>query len=261
MRPPAYRTASGRRVVEAMSSATASTAVTGRVAVRPAVGGIGGVGVSRCRSAQVSVADGLPVPASASTSVVSSGAGTVVRRRARAGGVVPRGVSRCPAADGRRHRTLLSRGLPRSMGSGRPRRKPPVGAPGRSVKGRFCSTGARPGGRRGDLLIRSRSAARPLLTRVTVHGEPSPVLLATRDLESLEETIEIRRRRHAAAARLRGRAQPRRGSGPRRAGRSHGPTSTAAVTDDQGSSLLAITPTARRRLTEPPARSRGRGRL
>ena len=82
-----------------------------------------------------------------------------------------------------------------------------------------------------------------------MHGEPSPVLLATRDLESLEETIEIRRRRRAAAARLRGRARPRRGSGPRRAGRSHGPTSTAAVTDDQGSSLLAITPTARRQLT------------
>ena len=65
----------------------------------------------------------------------------------------------------------------------------------------------------------ARTSARdawPQSLGVTVHGKPSAVLLATEDLESLEETIEIladadaMRRLHASEAELaRGEAEGR----------------------------------------------------
>ncbi len=88
---------------------------------------------------------------------------------------------------------------------------------------------------------------------VTVHGKSSAVLLATEDLESLEEPIEsladadTMRRTHVSEAELwRGEAESRDEQDAAMAR----PTQPAAVTDDQEACLLSITPTAWRQLTD-----------
>lgn len=122
---------------------------------------------------------------------------------------------------------------------------------------RLCSSGhaldhgdGSPGRREGPFPGCSPVGGQHERVYVTMHGEPSVVLLATEDLGLLEGPLKPRRRR-AAAARLRGGARRRRGRDPRGPRRGHGPrTQSAAVTDEQDAYLLAIALTARGQHTD-----------